>query len=151
MSGTSYEAGNMDVFGFRSCSIISSTAVAADVGFLHCEATLYLGNNGLMMKARWHPIEWNVVCARVLWLPWKPLRLPLPVKGPYNWVLLSYYSLRFLHIMTSQSSSHLTTQVSAYLMCSKPSKHTAGLALACVTGVTAEVKDKGSSDTVCEC
>lgn len=22
----------------------------------------------------------------VLWLPWKPLQLLLPVKGPYNWV-----------------------------------------------------------------
>lgn len=110
----------------RSCFIILSTAIAGDLGLLQCEATLYSNNNRLMMKARWRPIEWRPVCVcGVLWLPWKPLRLLLPAKGPYNWVLLSYYSLWFLLTMTSQSSPHLTMQVSAYLMSSKPFKYSA--------------------------
>lgn len=79
-----------------------------------------------MMKARWRPIEWRSVCG-VLWLPWKPPQLLLPVKGPYNWVLLSYYSLWFHHNMTSKSSPHLAMQVSAYLMGSKRLKHKARL------------------------
>lgn len=85
----------------------------------------------------------------VLWLPWKPLQLLLPVKGPYNWVLLSYYSLWFLHTTTSKSSPHLTVQVSAYLMGSKPFKHAARLVW--VTGAALEVKDKEISDTEFEC
>lgn len=85
----------------------------------------------------------------VLWLPWKPLKLLLPVKSPHNWVLLSYYSLWFLHTMTSKSSPNLTMQVSAYLMGSKPFKHTARLVR--VTGVTKEVEDKEIRDTVFEC
>lgn len=52
----------------------------------------------------------------VLWLSWKPLKLLLLVKGPHNWVLLLYYTLWFLHTLTSKSSPHLTTQVSAFLM-----------------------------------
>lgn len=83
-----------------------------------------------MMKARWRPIEWRSLCVcGVLWLPWKPPRLLLPVKGPYNWVLLLYYSPWFLDTMTSQCSPHLTMQVSAYLMGSKPSRHAARLAV----------------------
>lgn len=64
---------------------------------------------------------------RVLWLPWKPLKLLLLVKGPHNWVLLLYYTLWFLPTMTSKSSPHLSMQVSAFLMGSKPFKHTARL------------------------
>lgn len=63
----------------------------------------------------------------VLWLSWKPLKLLLLVKGPHNWVLLLYYTLWFLHTLTSKPSPHLTKQVSAFLMGSKPFKHTAKL------------------------
>lgn len=89
-----------------------------------------------------------VVCV-CLWLPWKPLQLLLPVKGPYNWVLLSYYSLWVLHTMTSKSSPHLTMQVSAYLMGSKPFKHTTRLVW--VARAALKVKDKEISDIVFEC
>lgn len=88
-----------------------------------------------------------MVC--VLWLPWKPLKLLLPVKGPHNWVLLSYYSLWFLHTMTSKPSHHHAMQVSANLMSSKPFKHTARLLS--ITGITKELEDKEIRDTVIEC
>lgn len=96
-----------------------------------------------------HRVKVCVCVCGVLWLPWKPPQLLLPVKGPYNWVLLSYYSLWFLHNMTSKSSLHLTMQVSAYLVGSKPFKHTARLVW--VTGAALEVKDKEISDRVFEC
>lgn len=100
--------------------------LAGGLGLLQVEASLHSNNNRPMMKARWRPIEWTSVCC-VLWLPWKPLQLRLSVEGLYNWVLLSYHSLWFHHYMTSKSSPHVTTSVSAYLMGSKTVKHNARL------------------------
>lgn len=83
----------------------------------------------------------------VFWLPWKPPRLLLPVKGPYNWVVLLYYSPWFLDTMTSQSSPHLTMQVSAYLMGSSLSNTLPGWLC---DGDELE-KDKEISDMVIGC